>query len=131
MNDASFAEPPKRFDLPAFVEGETWEGITLIGPVTINGQPPAHPLSLAVLSFRRAYSDIQPKYVLSTAPAEGQGSITIVDAATWRITVPRQALPLRAGMRLPRRWFWHLDLVDNQATKKTYVGGAILVTPQL
>lgn len=119
-------QPPEQFDLPSFVTGDTWDGIGLIGPVTINNAAPAAQLVLARIHFRKAFKDISAAYILSTAPSSGQGSITLVSASLWTLTVPRQALPLKAGT-----WKWDLELVDADAVKKTYVGGTIVVTPEV
>lgn len=126
-NDGSNSTPPAQFNLDDHVQGDTWEGITLIGPVTINGAAPALPLASATLTFRRSYSDFEPAYVLTTGtPPQGQGQMTLQSAAEWRLSVPAQPLPLKAAT-----WRWDVTMVDSAGGTYTYVGGLLKVTPRL
>lgn len=117
---------PASYTLPAHLEGDIWEGL-LIGPVTINGTAPAVALASARIHFRKAPTDLQPAYVLSTAPTAGQGSLTLLDAATWLVRAPRQPLPLKPW----KKWRWEVEFVDANANVYSYVNGTLQVLPQL
>lgn len=120
----AFRAPPVKVDLSPFVEGDTWNGIQLIGPVTINGDPPAASLAVARLGFKRNYSDFQHAAMVSSQDGEG-GPLEIIDADLWTMSVPAQQLPLLAG-----QYRWDLETVDSDGEVKTYIGGVIEVTPQ-
>lgn len=121
------AEPPKRITLPPIVVNDTWNGIQLIGPITINSEPPAAALVSAKMSFRRAYTDISPVFTLvSGTPGPAQGQLTILDDDAWTMTVPAQVIPLRTGT-----WRWDLELIDANGVKKTWIGGTIAVTREV
>lgn len=98
--------------------GDDWPGYpTLI--IDINGEPPELPIASARIQFRETPGSEEVGYTLSTAPEAGQGTITIVDAAGWELSIPKQPLPL-AAKRKP--WKWDLEIIDTGGTVVTYEG---------
>jgi hypothetical protein len=70
---------------PDYYRGDTWEGLE--HSVTVNGvDPPPSPMASARMHFRR-----DNKLVLSLSTSDG--SIEIVDAATWHVVIPPRILP--------------------------------------
>lgn len=119
--------PVNQFTLSALVAGDTWRGIGLIGPITVDGQAPASAIVSARMSFRRDYRDVTPAYVLVTGtPPVGQGQLTVLDAVAWTLTAPAQPLPLP-----PRVWFWQLEITDATSKVWTMLGGSIEVSPDI
>lgn len=117
---------PYQTELPAQVEGDTWDEI-LFGPVLINNAPPGVDLVLARLVFRMNDSDFQPAWLATTAaPQSGEGTMTIVSAPNWSLRFPAQSVPLKAGT-----WRWDIVMVDATAVTKTYVGGTVTIAPKL
>jgi hypothetical protein len=96
---------------------DTWDGVPIIGPVKINGLQPVVALASARMDFRSFGSKVLG-HRLSTAPGVGEGTIAIVNAVTWEMTIPEQDLPLEAG-----RWDWDLETTDVNGRVKTYYKG--------
>lgn len=110
---------PKSITLEPFTEGDHFPGIPAL-TLQIAGDVPATPLATALMRF---------------SPADGNGTavelssadskITIVSAANWEISVPRQTVPgLTAG-----RWNCQIKLVDTSGVKDTYIATQQLVLP--
>ena len=105
--------------------GDTWPGILSIGPVTflLNDSDvslPENPLASCRMQFRDKKDVLG--YELSTSPEEGQGTITIVDADSWLISVPAQALPLDGGS-----WLWDFEATDSAGWTITLYEGKMTV----
>lgn len=118
--------PVNQVALLPFVRGDLWDGIAQLGPVTYNDLPIPSPLARVDLHFRKAWDDKAPAYALSSQSAQGQGTITIVNATTWFCTVPAQALPLRPGV-----WKWDVQYTAQDGTVLTPVGGTLVVSQDI
>lgn len=118
---------PQKLTLDAFTEGDLWDGIPSIsitvGPVGGPFIPPAAPLQLVTMRFRKQGDESAAVVELSSAVA-GQISIT-GSAANWTFSVPAQIVPgLTAG-----KWVWRIRCKDNTAggKPKTYLGDELTV----
>lgn len=101
-----------------------WVGISEIGPITEGGLPMDDLIASARLTFCAASDCAVPKFELSTTPVDSEGSIDIVDAANWVLTVPPQPLPLPVGL-----WYWLLKITDTEEVTRSIYRGTIIVTP--
>lgn len=112
---------PQKLALENFTEGDEWEGIPSL-TITINGAPPASPLALVTLRFKKANSLPGEAVELTSATA---GQITIVSAANWEISIPAQIV---AGLTFGK-WTWRLRCRDSTADggPKTYLADEITV----
>lgn len=115
---------PPTINLDDHYRGDAWEGISF-GPIVedINGTPT--PPALACVSCRmqfRKKRGLELGYELSSVPATGKGTITIVDAATYEFSVPRQLILLDAG-----DWLWDFETTDSAGLPTTWVQGTLLV----
>jgi hypothetical protein len=64
-------------------------------------------------------------YELNSDPGEGEGEITIVNAATYEFDVPDQALPLAAGT-----WYWDFETfetIDMSEPGDTWLTGKMVI----
>jgi hypothetical protein len=113
---------PVNIPFESHYRNDTWDGVPVIGPILINGLQPAASLVSARMDFRQPVSKVLG-HRLSTTPGVGEGTVTIVDATTWEMTIPEQDLPLDAG-----RWEWDLETTDTNGTVKTYYRGTQPVT---
>lgn len=83
--------------------GDRWiDGHRIFGPVLIDGAPPAQPCLYCRMQFRDRAGTLG--HELNSAPAAGEGTITIVDAAAYTFSLPNQALPLAEGS-----WLWDFE----------------------
>lgn len=73
-----------RLNLNDHKRGDKWVGITSIGPVTINGEQPPLTLDRVRMQFRKGNS----VYKLDTDATDRDASVTIVDSATWEVSIP-------------------------------------------
>lgn len=111
---------PVTFNLPDYYRGDTWLGGNM-GPASIDGAAPTTTLVSARLQFRDF--DGVLGYELNTTPAEGKGTISITNAASWTIAFPKQILyGLNTG-----KWDYDIELVDSEGTKRTVYKGYIKV----
>lgn len=117
---------PAPLKIIPFTEGDEWDGVPSIsitvGPEAGPFAPPANPLSLVTMRFKKAGS-VQPELVELTSATAGQ--ITILNAATWTFKVPPQVVPgLTEG-----KWIFRIKCRDNSATgkPKTYLGDEIII----
>lgn len=116
---------PVEIQLEPHVAGDTWEGISSIGPVLFDGEPPGSPVVSANLCFSQG-QDYPVAAKLSTSPAEGEGLIVIDDASTWSFTVPPvdpELFPLAPGA-----WLWRFKTVDADGIERTLYKGVQEVT---
>ncbi len=110
---------PKTITLEPFTEGDHFPGIPALS-ILIEGVTPATPLATAIMRFAPADGSAEPVELTS---ADEQ--ITIVSAANWEISVPRQAVP---GLTA-RRWNCQIKLIDTTGIKDTYISTQQLVLP--
>ena len=104
---------PAKVTIPEHVAGDTWKGFTF-GPVT---PTPAYPVASATLTFRNVdHPGTSAAYILGTPSTGSKGVMTISNANTYLIEVPRQSLPLKPGDYVGR-----LQTVDSQGTKVSYL----------
>lgn len=120
---------PTKVDLIDHYKGDTWVGMT-VGPILINGTQPPTTLSEVNIDFKD--KDDNLGYRLSSNPGAGEGTITIVDANTWEVLVPKQDLPLDAGdleegMKNKKYWYYDFQTIDSESTKLTTYKGKIKV----
>ena len=99
------------------VRGDQWPGIAAL-TIQVNGSPPVAALASARMQFRADKSSPSPSASLATA----DGSIAIVEAANWELTIPPLSLPLTAGT-----WYWDLETTDATGAVKTYLAGTLQV----
>lgn len=118
---------PVTIVLSAHTRGDTWDGIA-VGPVQFNtgttAEPifsaPPYPVVLCRMQFRNADGILG--YGLSTAPSADVGTITIVDADLWTLTIPPQVLQLDAG-----KWYWDMEFTDSIGTIRTLYAGSLTI----
>lgn len=111
---------PKSITLEPFTEGDHFPGIPSLS-IRVDGAIPASTLTTAVMRFYPAEGN-GTAVQLSSATA---GQITIVSAANWEISIPRQAIAgLTAG-----RWNAQIKLTNASAVKDTYISTQQLVLP--
>jgi hypothetical protein len=109
---------PQKLALTSFVEGDTWEGIPSL-TITINSAPPAVPLALVTMRFKK--SGGLPSEVVELSSADSE--ITIVSAANWEISIPEQIIPgLTTG-----KWSWRMKFENTAGEKRTYLSDEITV----
>jgi hypothetical protein len=108
---------------PHYIQNTNWSGIPSIGPITPGGVQPAFNLVSARMIFGRVLPICGPVFVLSTSPADGDGSVIIDDAAAWRLHVPVQPLPLALG-----NYSWELHTTDSEGVNSVFYIGTQLVT---
>ena len=89
---------PATLDAMTHWRGDLWrDGYRHFGPMTDeNSNPPAAPCLYCRLQFRDKKTGVLG-YELNSAPATGQGAITIVDSTRYEFSIPDQKLPLSAG----------------------------------
>ncbi len=114
-----------------FVEGDEWEGIPSviiqIAPEGGVATPPDLPLELVTMRFKRAGNGAADIVELSSEPVGEAitGTITIISAAGWEVSVPAQIVPLlTAG-----KWTWQMRFWTDSADgdPKTYLAGDVTV----
>jgi len=112
---------PETLDLEAFTAGDTWEGIPAL-TIQENGAPPASPLALARMRFRRTDAPIgSAEETARVELSSADGEIEIVSAANWEISVPEQDVPgLTEG-----KWRYNMEFTDQEADVRTYLKGNI------
>jgi len=116
---------PQKLFIEAFTEGDEWDGIPeisiTVGPEGGPFAPPANPLSVVTMRFKKA-SDVQPNAVVEISSATA-GQITITNAATWTFSIPPQIVALLAY----GKWKWRIRCKDNTATgkPKTYLADEV------
>ena len=95
------------------VAGDTWQGIPVIGPILINGLPPASPAERVRLTLRKVPAATGAEKIFDS----GLGNITIVNAATWEASIPE--VPF-ANFTLPEgRYEGHLEFTDTAGVRLT------------
>ena len=115
---------PGQLALDPHVRGDQWPGISRVGPITIDGVAPAAAIASARMTFRRAPTNLSYGYTLSTAQVVGQGTIEILNAATWLLAINPQPLPLAEGS-----WVWDLEITPVDQPPVTYLQGTLSVLP--
>ncbi len=115
---------PEYIDLPSYVSGDLWLGIALIGPVLVDGQPPALALAKVEMIFKRASSDVSATFLLTseTPLIPNQGPMVITSPSLWTVNVPPQVLALA-----PRTWKWSMVFTDADGNRYTYLAGTLPV----
>ena len=98
--------------------GDTWQGIPTIGPIQMSvdgGALVAMPAPIASARLHWSKGDAYPAVAkFSTTPAADESPITIVNAATWELSVPPvepDGFPLTEG-----NWYAHLEITDTDGT---------------
>lgn len=111
---------PRSIALEPFTQGDHFPGIPAL-TITVNDVPPASPLARAVMRFFPADGNGDEVELDSNTP----GQITILNAANWELSIPRQAIPfLTAG-----RWNTQIKLTDSTGAVDTYISTQQLVLP--
>lgn len=120
----TFEVTPKFLELsPHSASNSLWVGIASIGPVTINEEPPPYPASRVIMELvPQIESEI--RCIVLDSEEGGDGTINIVDAATWYFGVPAQALPAWPGL-----WAWKITVIDSRGEAFKPFQGQLLVTP--
>lgn len=106
---------PGVYNLPNMVQGDTWDGISVV--LTVDDIAPTVPLQLVHMTFQ-ADPQAEPTVTLYSP-----GDITINDAATWDITVPAQKLNLPVGT-----FHYSLRFMDTNSNLKTYLTGTLTLS---
>lgn len=104
---------PGIYDWPEIRTGDTFSGITSM-QIVVNGAPPTYPIVSARIHFRTdPDGEGAPALELSTP-----SGITIVNAATWTISIPGFLVTLP-----PAVYYYDLETVDSNGQIRTYVAG--------
>lgn len=105
------------------VNNTLWQGIPAVGPITINGSPIPVEAAAAVMKFSAgADGKVLAAFKCTTDPEDGDGAVTLVDAAAWTFSVPAQALGLPVGL-----WYWWFVVTDaNGNTTPAYRGTLVV-----
>lgn len=111
---------PQTHPLQTFVAGDHWPGLQTV-QIKVNGTAPTTALSSVRIRFSKGGG---------TAPVEltsATSAITISNAATWIIIVPKQAVAgLTAG-----RWHYQLKTTDAAGVVATWLCGEVEVLPTI
>jgi hypothetical protein len=109
-----------RYDFPKHRSGDTWAGI---GSITIleNGLPLNLTGSKIYIDFRSAYNSASPSVLTLTTD---NNTITIVNAVSGIISIPRQILSVPTGL-----YNYDLEVDFQNGDSKTYLEGQFEVTP--
>ena len=109
-------KPAKINDLDDHVSGDTWQGISAIGPV-LCGPNGTDPMPYAAASCRLWFTREGSKTVslrLASATAsdyaEADGPINIMDAAAWSFSVPKVTPEVWAPA--PGNYSGHFEVTD-------------------
>lgn len=115
---------PYTLDLEDHYKGDAWEGMS-IGPIVIDDGDgpvsPALPCASCRMQFRNGKT-LDLGYSLSSDPGTGEGTITILDDATYEFEIPRQLLGLDAGT-----WEYDFETTDTDDLPTTWFKGKIKV----
>lgn len=117
---------PVQILLEPHVAGDTWEGISSIGPVLFDGAAPPHVLVKAWIYFKEG-DNYPPCARVATAPDAGEAPILLLDPAAWSLSVPPVApalFPLTPG-----NWKWSFKTIDAAGILRTLYHGVLEVTP--
>lgn len=107
---------------PHHMANSPWQGIELIGPVTLNEEPMPSAAVSAVMEFCRT-SDFYPDEVIELLTS-ADGHIVITDAAAWTFEIPDQPLELESGM-----WYWRVIVTAADDSKLVVYSGTIILRP--
>lgn len=116
---------PQKLTINKFTEGDEWEGIPeisiTVGPELGPFAPPANPLALVTMRFKKA-TEVTPNPVVELSSAT-PGQITITNAATWTFSIPPQIVDLLTY----GKWKWRIRCKDNTVTgkPKTYLADEV------
>ena len=102
-------------------EGDHFWGVPEFN-ITILGAAPTVPVDSAIIQFRPFPLDASTVLLEWTTPSQ----IVIEDAAEWRFSIPKQALPLTAG-----KYTWAFQATDDDGVVQTYAYGEIEVRARL
>lgn len=75
-------------NLADHIQGDTWPGIPVIGPILINGAQPGAAAARVQLSFTRINTATRVVVSFDSQSETGTFPINIVDAATWEFEIP-------------------------------------------
>jgi hypothetical protein len=127
---------PAEITLEPMIEGDTWQGITSIGPVTFvdeNEDPVAVPGVIASVELDFSRGPRKPVLLHCTSAVSvathGQCPILIGDAAAWEMSIPPMPYDL---FNLPAgTWIGDLKVIynTNPGTKITLYRITQVVTP--
>ena len=92
------------------IEGDTFSGIPVIGPIIINGSAPGTAAARVQLSLQRVPYKTGAKVLFDSEEVEGSFPITIVDPDTWEFSVPEVSWE---NFTLPEgKYQGHLQITD-------------------
>lgn len=109
---------PATVQIPSHKRGDDWEGMT-VGPIS---PAPASPCASCRLHFRKSGSDTLG-FALSNAPSATEGTIQIVNAATYQFNFPSQKLNLKDGS-----WDWDFETTAVSGRVSTWLQGTLVVS---
>jgi hypothetical protein len=101
-------------------QGDSWEGIPAIGPVTVNTEQPPAAAALVRMHFRRVNSTSSEGLDLSSET----GGLVIMNAETWEFMVPE--IPYGEFTLTQGEWEADLEVTNVAGFRKTY---AVFVLP--
>lgn len=98
-------------------QNTNWIGISSIGPILINNEPPPYSATEITMQFSKQFS--AESLTLSSSE-----DITIVAAATWEFAIPEQPLALSPGT-----WDWVMKVKDTRNVIMKLYAGQLIVRP--
>lgn len=104
---------PAIVQLENHVAGDTWQGVPVIGPITINAQAPGVTAARVRMTLTRTPSGPSVEFDSDA----GLLPITIVDEDTWEFTIPPvdfDDFPVTAG-----QYSGHLEITDASGERLT------------
>lgn len=108
---------------PHSASDSLWEGVTSIGPVTINGEPPYFPATRAYMMFVPQMGSADACVIFDSEP-NADGEVMIDSPSLWAFSIPEQNLPLWPGM-----WGWSFHVLDSRGESLKLYEGQILINP--
>jgi len=113
-------------DIPDHKQGDRWEGMSIIGPITINGTTPAGALSRVRMQLRKGGNTYTLDSDGSTSP---DAPISIDNAATWEASIAPVEGFLSATFG---DWSWDMEFYQaDKAGVLTLYKGVITVHPDV
>jgi len=103
--------PIPTVQLEPHIAGDTWQGIPVIGPFTINDAPPESPVARVRLTMTRSGGHQSRTF------DSADGSIVIVDADTWECSIP--PVPFANFTLPPGTYSGQLEFTDEDGVRLT------------
>lgn len=110
-------------------EGDTWDGIPVIGPIIINEAAPGVAAARVRLRFKRVPYGAGGEIAFDSDTVEGAHPITIVNPDTWEFLVPPVSYE---DFTLPEgKYQGHLEITDVLGVRLTTHDVRMTVNPDI